>query len=84
MEKKISRRSFLKGAAVGAAGLTAAGAGLHLNQAKAEEEIVWDETYDVVVLGFGGAGATAAITAADDGAKVLICETFSSPYLRFT
>ena len=74
MEKNISRRSFLKGAAVGAAGLTMAGAGLNIQRAKADDEIVWDETYDVVVLGFGGAGATAAITAADDGAKVLICE----------
>ena len=48
MDKNISRRSFLKGAAVGAAGLTLAGTGLHVNASKAEDEIVWDETYDVV------------------------------------
>lgn len=34
--------------------------------------------YDVVVVGFGGAGATAARFAADNGAKVLIVET--APY----
>lgn len=35
----------------------------------------WDATYDVVVLGFGGAGATAARFAADNGAKVLIVDS---------
>lgn len=34
--------------------------------------------YDVVVLGFGGAGATAARFAADNGAKVLLVD--SAPY----
>lgn len=34
--------------------------------------IKWDAEYDVVVLGFGGAGATAARFAADNGAKVLL------------
>lgn len=34
----------------------------------------WDATYDVVVLGFGGAGATAARFAADAGAKVLLVD----------
>lgn len=35
----------------------------------------WDATYDVAVLGFGGAGATAARFAADNGAKVLIVDS---------
>ena len=52
MEKNISRRSFLKGAAIGAAGLTVASTGLNLRPANAEEEIAWDAEYDVVVLGF--------------------------------
>jgi succinate dehydrogenase/fumarate reductase flavoprotein subunit len=34
----------------------------------------WDEEADVVVVGFGGAGAAAAISACDAGAKVLILE----------
>ena len=35
----------------------------------------YDASYDVVVLGFGGAGATAARFAADSGAKVLIVDS---------
>lgn len=35
----------------------------------------WDATYDVVVVGFGGAGATAARFAADAGAKVLLVDS---------
>ncbi|MBU7484963.1 FAD-binding protein [Lactiplantibacillus pentosus] len=35
----------------------------------------YDATYDVVVLGFGGAGATAARFAADAGAKVLLVDS---------
>jgi succinate dehydrogenase/fumarate reductase flavoprotein subunit len=34
----------------------------------------WDEEADVVILGCGGAGAVAAITASDAGAKVVIVE----------
>ena len=40
--------------------------------------IDWKANYDVVVLGFGGAGATAARFAADNGAKVLIADV--APY----
>jgi 3-oxo-5alpha-steroid 4-dehydrogenase len=36
----------------------------------------WDAEYDVVVVGFGGAGASAAIEAAQDGARVLVLERF--------
>ena len=35
----------------------------------------WDAAYDVVVLGFGGAGAVAARFAADNGAKVLLVDS---------
>jgi len=38
----------------------------------------WDEEADVVVVGFGGAGAVAAIAAKDAGADVLILEKQSS------
>lgn len=40
--------------------------------------IDWKANYDVVVLGFGGAGATAARFAADNGTKVLIADV--APY----
>ncbi len=39
-----------------------------------EDTVDWDGEYDVVVVGFGGAGAVTAITAADAGAKVLLLE----------
>lgn len=42
--------------------------------------VKWDGHYDVVVLGFGGAGATAARFAADNGAKVLVVE--AAPFGR--
>src|SRR5215467_13966572 len=34
----------------------------------------WDEEADVVIIGYGGAGASAAIAAHDAGADVLILE----------
>lgn len=37
----------------------------------------WDESADVVVVGFGGAGACAAIEAAESGASVLVLDRFS-------
>ncbi len=37
----------------------------------------WDEEFDVVVAGFGGAGACAAIEAADRGARVLAIDRFA-------
>lgn len=38
------------------------------------DTLSWDAEYDVVVVGFGGAGAVASITASDEGAKVLLLE----------
>ena len=35
-----------------------------------------DETFDVVVVGFGAAGAAAAIQAADEGSRVLVVDRF--------
>lgn len=39
----------------------------------------WDETFDVVIAGYGFAGAIAAITAHDAGARVLLVEKMSRP-----
>lgn len=39
-----------------------------------QADIEWDANYDVVVLGFGGAGATAARFAADQDARVLLVD----------
>jgi succinate dehydrogenase/fumarate reductase flavoprotein subunit len=38
------------------------------------DTIAWDGEYDVVVVGFGAAGATTSITAADERASVLLLE----------
>lgn len=38
------------------------------------DTIAWDGEYDVVVIGYGGAGANASIAAADAGASVLLTE----------
>ena len=79
-ETTFSRREFIKDAALGAA--AAAGAGV-LATLPAEAQTTtppsgipakWDYEADVVVVGYGGAGAVAAITAFDAGAKVLIIE----------
>lgn len=41
-----------------------------------DRDIAWDETSDVVVVGFGGAGAAAAVQARQVGAEVLIVDRF--------
>ena len=40
-------------------------------------DLNWDDEVDVVVVGFGGAGACAAIEAADNGSSVMVIERFS-------
>jgi succinate dehydrogenase/fumarate reductase flavoprotein subunit len=74
---KLSRRDFLKGASVAgvaAATLTLSGC----NEQTASEDFwipeKWDYESEVVLIGYGGAGASAAIQAADEGAKVLVLE----------
>lgn len=39
----------------------------------------WDETFDVVVVGSGGAGMAAAVKAADQGSKVVVLERLAFP-----
>ena len=75
MNNKLSRRQFLKGTALSAAGLAAAGI-LGPNAAVAEDAsgIQWDYEADVVVIGAGGAGLPAALKAMEDGASVLLVE----------
>lgn len=77
----MNRRTFLRDAAcVGAAG---AGVLATAKSAKADEAagvtfadtVAWNAEYDVVVVGFGGAGGVASVYAADAGAKVLLCDS---------
>ena len=39
----------------------------------------WDETFDVICVGYGFAGAVAAVTAHDAGARVLLLEKMPDP-----
>ncbi len=61
----LTRRFFLgtapAAAAVGILGSTVA--------TTAEAAIKWNETYNVVVIGAGGAGLTAAVSAKEAGAR---------------
>ena len=66
-----SRRSFLKSTAL--AGLCAAPMASTLAR-EYSPQMHWDETTDVLVIGFGGSGAVTAVTAHDLGKKVLIIE----------
>jgi succinate dehydrogenase/fumarate reductase flavoprotein subunit len=88
-KKRISRREFVKGAAFSAAGLVAAGVLTGCTEATTETVQApaettndvkpwlpdkWDKETEVLVMGYGGAGACAAISAAKEGAKVLVIE----------
>ena len=65
---QISRRSFV---ASGVAGIAACTMGVAAtSSAKAAE----GDAYDVIVLGGGGAGLSAAVEAADAGASVLVLD----------
>ena len=84
-ESKFSRRDFFKGAV--ASGVAATTVGLMAAcspQAKGKGndtplsstgDIAWDVETDVLVVGFGAAGASAAIEAKRGGAEVTIVET---------
>ena len=75
---KVSRRDFVKGAAAGAtflagaSAMTSCGSAAPVPASGLPEK--WDGEADVVIAGFGGAGAAAAIEAAEAGAKVLVLE----------
>ncbi len=79
MKTDLSRRSFLKGAGLamaGAAGVATVGlAGC--SSASASEEWMpssWTDEADLIIVGYGGCGSTAAIAAAEAGATVVIVE----------
>ncbi|MEG0416768.1 twin-arginine translocation signal domain-containing protein [Gordonibacter sp.] len=77
IENEVSRRNFLKTAALAGAGLSLAealsacapkstsdkSAGAGGNTTGASDDVTWTKEADVVVVGFGGAGAAAAIEA---------------------
>lgn len=84
---KFTRRQFITGAGAGMAAIAGLGLAGCAPQGKGgsamaatgegttfADTIAWDGEYDVVVIGFGGAGAVSACYAADAGAKVLLVE----------
>lgn len=91
--KNVSRRNFLIGtgltgiaAAVGLAGCAPKASGELSSDATSNTTIgtgtdvptSWDEECDVLVLGGGGAGSSAAFTAAREGASVIVLESQSN------
>jgi len=74
----ISRRSFIKGFVTGV--VTVGGVALMWpSVSEILMPVKWDERADVVVIGFGGAGAAAAIEAHDAGAEVILLEKEADP-----
>jgi len=81
-KKMVSRRQFIAGTVGGlvvgaAAGVAVGSLGLPTIPTSVSAPWLpasWDDTADVVVVGYGGSGAVTAITAFDAGAKVLILE----------
>ena len=81
MAKNLSRKEFLKGSAMSAAGVGLMASGLMNKQAVAEEakpeykdssswvkasqNVTWDEEHDIVIAGYGMAGTAAYIEAVE-------------------
>lgn len=75
-EKTISRRSLLKLASAS----TVTAAAVLPSTVRAAQADQWDETYEIIVVGAGGAGMAAAVKAAQKGAKhVVVLEKLNFP-----
>lgn len=55
---------------------TASGSQFAPLRVKDAAEVKWSDQADVVVVGFGGAGVSAAVQASDDGASVIALDRF--------
>ena len=75
MGMAVTRRGMVKGAGIAAAGVVAGCAGVGVAHADESWMPQWDYEADLVVLGLGAAGASAAIPAADAGLKVIVVES---------
>lgn len=80
-EKSLERRDFIKMSAgvsalgvLGLAGCAPSSSGADKGDVVSAQNITWDETADVVVVGGGGSGFCAAIEAEDAGSSVIVLE----------
>jgi 3-oxosteroid 1-dehydrogenase len=71
---RVSRRNFLKASGAGAVAAAGSLGAIPLSQSKAFAQNGWDHEYDVVVVGSGGAGFAAGITAKSMGSDTVILE----------
>ena len=77
----FSRRDFLKTTAVGVSAAALTGIGYRDSQAIPLNQISkWDYEAEIVILGVGGAGLIAAMTAHDLGSEVLMLEKASEAH----
>ncbi|WOT04721.1 flavocytochrome c [Shewanella youngdeokensis] len=81
IKNNLSRRDFLKagGAATAATGLSLAGISSATAATCSTLPEKWDETYDVVVVGSGFAGLSAAIEAKNANASTVVLEKMPVP-----
>ena len=71
MTANLTRRRMLATAGIGTAAAAFTGAA----SAQCRNDVKWDETHEIVVVGAGGAGMAAAVKAAQTGAKdILVLE----------
>jgi len=73
-DHQVSRRRFLRNAAIAAPGIAAAKISSAAAQSSAGIPRKWDKEADVVVIGSGFAGLSTALTVKDAGAKALVLE----------
>lgn len=72
---EVSRRSFIAGAGAAAVCAGAMAGVAHAAESSGSDAEEYDDSYDVIVIGYGTAGGTAAFYAAKNGAKVLLVDS---------
>ena len=71
---RVSRRGFMKASGAGVAVAAGSMGAIPYSASRAFAQQPWDEEHDIVVVGSGGAGFSAAITAHTLGSEVIILE----------